>query len=161
VTGKAPTSPAGSRPSPWPSGKEDVRYWSMCIGAVASHVPTVANRLADGSVDYGCRADDATKLNAAGYFTYVIGRESQRAAISRIPGATFLPLSSSLPATTYLLLMRDMLVSPAFTHSARNVTKAGSPAAAVAAMGTYYPRASVCPLATLTAKGALACTHQS
>ena len=159
VTGKAPTSAPGSHPSPWPARGEDIRYWSMCIGAGVRNLPTVVNRLAGGGTDYGCRADQATRLNAAGDYTYVIGAESQRAAIERIPGVTFLPFSTSLPTKLYVLLLRNMLVSSQFTNSVQSVTPADDPAAAAAAMGAYYPRASVCPLATLTAKGAAACGH--
>ena len=159
VTGKAPTSAPGSHPSPWPARGEDIRYWSMCIGAGVRNLPTVVNRLAGGGTDYGCRADQATRLNAAGDYTYVIGAESQRAAIERIPGVTFLPFSTSLPTKLYVLLLRNMLVSSQFANSVQSVTPADDPAAAAAAMGAYYPRASVCPLATLAARGAAACGH--
>jgi hypothetical protein len=50
-----------------------------------------------------------------------------------------------------------VLASASFTHSPKGVTQADDPAAAAAAMGPYYPRAKVCPLATLTAKGPQAC----
>ena len=157
VTGKAPTFAPGSHPSPWPARREDVRYWSMCIGVLVRLVPIVANQLPGGGTDYGCRADEATRLNAAGYYTYVIGSESQRAAISRVPGVTFLPFSTAHPDGPYLLALRYLLVSPSFTHSAQNVTQADDPAAVAAVMGPYYPRAAVCPLATLTAHGPQAC----
>jgi hypothetical protein len=157
VTGKAPAFAPGSHPSPWPAPAEDVRYWSMCLGVLIRLVPLVANKLPGGETDYGCRADEATTLNAAGYYTYVIGSESQRAAISRVPGVTFLPFSTARPAGPYLLALRYLLVSPSFTHSPQGVTQADDPAAAAAVMGPYYPRAAVCPLATLTAKGPQAC----
>jgi hypothetical protein len=157
VTAKAPTFAPGSHPSPWPASGEDVRYWSMCVGVGIRLVPVVANKLPGGGTDYGCRADQATKLNAAGDFTYVIGSESQRAAISHVPGVTFLPFSTTHPTGLYLLALREMLVSSSFTRSPQGITQAGDPAAAAAAMGPYYPRAVVCPLATLTAKGPQAC----
>ena len=157
VTAKAPTFAPGSHPSPWPARGEDVRYWSMCIGVGIRHIPIVANTLPGGGTDYGCRADEATSLNAAGDYTYVIGSESQRAAISRVPGVTFLPFSTTHPAGLYVLGLRNMLVSTSFTHSPQGITQASDPAAAAAVMGPYYPRAAVCPLATLTAKGPQAC----
>jgi len=157
VTGKAPTFAPGSHPSPWPARGEDVRYWSMCMGVLIRSVPLVANKLPQGGTDYGCRADEATRLNAAGDYTYVIGSEAQRAAISRVPGVTFLPFSTAHPAGPYLLALRYLLVSPSFTHSPQNVTQADDPAAVAAVMGSYYPRAVICPLATLTAKGPQAC----
>jgi hypothetical protein len=109
--------------------------------------------------DYGCRADEATRLNAAGEYTYVIGSEAQRAAISRVPGVTFLPFSTAHPAGPYLLGLRNVLVSTSFAQSPENVTQAADPAAAAAVMGPYYPRAAVCPLATLTARGPQACVR--
>jgi len=157
VTGKAPTFAPGGHPSPWPARGEDVRYWSMCMGVLIRLVPLVANKLPGGGTDYGCRADEATRLNAAGDYTYVIGSESQRAAVSRVPGVTFLPFSAAHPAGPYLLALRYLLVSPSFTHSPEGVTQADDPAAAAAAMGPYYPRAAVCPLATLIAHGPRAC----
>jgi hypothetical protein len=157
ITAKAPTFAPGSHPSPWPARGEDVRYWSMCVGVLIHLVPVVANKLPGGGTDYGCRADEATRLNAAGDYTFVIGSESQRAAISRVTGVTFLPFSTSHPAGPYLLALRDVLVSTSFTHSPEGVTQARDPAAAAAVMGPYYPRAAVCPLATVVAKGARAC----
>jgi hypothetical protein len=157
ITAKAPTFAPGSHPVPWPARGEDVRYWSMCVGVLVHPVPIVANKLAGGGTDYGCRADEATKLSAAGDYTYVIGTESQRAAISRIPGVTFLPFSTTRPAGPYLLALRNVLVSTSFAHSPQNVTQASDPAAAAAGMGPYYPRAALCPLATLTVHGPLAC----
>jgi hypothetical protein len=157
VTAKAPTFAPGSHPSPWPARSEDVRYWSMCIGLLAPPIPVVANKLPGGGTDYGCRADEATRLNAAGDYTYVIGSESQRAAVSRIPGATFLPFSTAHPAGPYLLALRNVLVSSSFAHSPEGVTQSSDPAAAAAVMGPYYPRTAVCPLASLTAHGPQAC----
>ncbi|HTU04992.1 MAG TPA: hypothetical protein VMG13_05510, partial [Trebonia sp.] len=157
VTGKAPTFAPGSHPSPWPARGEDVRYWSMCVGVLTRLVPIVANTLPGGGTDYGCRADEATRLNAAGDYTYVIGSEAQRAAISRVPGVTFLPFSTAHPAGPYLLGLRNVLVSASFAQSPENVTQATDPAAAAAVMGPYYPRAAVCPLATLAARGPRGC----
>jgi hypothetical protein len=157
VTAKAPTFAPGSHPVPWPARGEDVRYWSMCVGVLVHLVPIVANKLPGGGTDYGCRADEATTLNAAGDYTYVIGSESQRAAISRIPGVTFLPFSATRPAGPYLLALRNVLVSTPFAHSPQGITQASDPAAAAAGMGPYYPRAALCPLATLTAHGPQAC----
>ena len=163
VSAKAPTFPPGSGPSPWPAPGEDMEYWSMCIAVGTTTVPTVVNHLPGGQLDYGCRADEATKLNAAGDYNYVIGSEAQRAAISRVAGATFLPFSSTQttplgrPWPLYLLLLRNMLVNPDFAHSVQKVTATEDAPAAAAAMGPYYPHMSACPLATLTAKGVSAC----
>jgi hypothetical protein len=158
VTAKAPTSPPGGHPAPWPDPNDDMRYWSMCLAVGIQSFPTVANTLPDGTTDYGCRADDATKINSNGYYTYVIGDETQRAAIERVPNVTFLPFSSTESTRLYFLLLRDTLVSPQFTHSVQDVTQTQDPAAAAAAMGPYYPQMSTCPLTTLTTGGPQACT---
>jgi len=119
-------------------------------------VPTVANTLPDGQTDYGCREDYQTRL-ADGDYAYVIGSETQEAAISRVAGATFLPFSTTQTTRLYILLLRNKLINPGFTHSAQNITQATDPSAASAAMGPYYPEVSTCALSTLTAKGLSAC----
>jgi hypothetical protein len=96
-------------------------------------------------------------VNQAGNYAYVIGSESQSAAIDSVPGVTFLPFSATQTGPTYLLALRNTLVSGSFTHSVEDVTQAWDPAAAAAAMGPYYPRVTVCSLASLKAKGPLAC----
>ena len=157
VTGKAPTHAPGDDPSPWPAPGDDMRYWSMCIGVGVANTPTVVNDLTAGKTDYGCRADQATKLDAAGNYTFVIGTEAQRAAINRVPDVTFLPFSTSQAASVYLLLLRNLLVSSQFTNSVQNVTTTLSPSAASVAMGSYYPTVSTCPSAALAAKGVRGC----
>ena len=152
VTAKAPTSAPGDHGSPWPTPGEDMRYWSMCVVALTQKLPTVANSRPGGQTDYGCRADEATKRNPAGKYTYVIGTEAQRATIEHIPNVTFLPLSTDPSVKLHFLQFRNMLVSPQFTHSVQNVKQTGDPAAAAAAMGPYYPHA------TLVATGPQACT---
>jgi hypothetical protein len=157
VTGRAPTFAPGDHPSLWPAPSEELRYWSMCVNVGTAALPIVVNPLPNGQTDTGCRADDATTVNSKGEYTYVIGTEAQRAAIERIPGVTFLPLSSAEPNALHLLAMRNTLVNPTFAASPQNVTQTGSPAAAAAVMGTYYPVAKVCALSVLTAGGSEAC----
>lgn len=153
VTDKAPTSSRGSHPSPWPNPGTDMRYWSMCLAVGTTHLPTVVNTLPSGQTDYGCRADDATARNAAGDYVYVIGTESQRAAIDRVPGVTFLPFATDQTTPLYVLLLRNTLVNPMFPNSAASITQTGDPVSAAAAMGAYYPRISVCALTALTTNG--------
>lgn len=157
VTGKAPTSPPGAHPSIWPSAKDQVRYWSMCVNIGAGTDPVVVNHLPGGQTDLGCRADDATKLSAGGTYTYVIGTEAQRAAIEHVAGVTFLPLSLAQPAPLYLLAMRFTLANPTFESAPQNIVQTGSAAAAAQTMGVYYPHAQVCSLSLLSSRGALAC----
>jgi hypothetical protein len=157
VTAKAPTFPPGNAPSPWPQAGVDMRYWSMCIFLADRGAPIVANTLPNGQTDYGCRDDYQTRL-ADGDYAYVIGTEAQKAAISRVPGATFLPLPTTQTPRLYFLMLRNKLISPSFTRAAQNITQATDPSAASAAMGPYYPRVSTCPLSTLASGGVAACT---
>jgi hypothetical protein len=157
IRGKAPTVSRGSHPSSWPARRVDMRYWSMCDYLDTAVLPLVVNPLPGGGTDYGCRYDAQTALDRHGYYTYVVGTEAQRAAIEAIRGATFVPFSTAQPTTAHLLLLRNMLVSPGFAAAIQNVAPGSGPAAAAAVMGPYYPRAAVCPLATLAARGAAAC----
>jgi hypothetical protein len=120
-------------------------------------LPVVANQLPDGHTDYGCRENGATKVDAAGYYFYVIGREAQRAAIARVPGATFLPFSAAQPYKVHLIGLRNKLPTPGFRYAIQKVALNGSPATAATATGPYYPHAAICPLSTLVAKGPQAC----
>jgi hypothetical protein len=157
IRGKAPTTPAGASPSPWPAPGTDLQYWSLCDDVLLPNQPVVVNHLTDGTTDYGCRYDSQVKLDNAGYYTFVLGTESQRAAIEKIPGVTFLPFSAAHPAEVHFLSLRNMVASTGFAQAIQNVPDNGDPASAAAVMGPYYPRAAVCPLATLAARGAGAC----
>jgi len=162
IQAKAPMTPAGDHPSPWPAAMTDLRYWSMCVYSDlgTAGLPLVANSVPDGTTDLGCRYDQQAKLNAAGQYTFVIGAESQRAAIEQIPGVTFLPLSSAQPPALYLLLLRNMLVNSAFAFPIQQVPQDGNPASATTALGAYYPKAVKCALSTLTSGGPSACLTQ-
>lgn len=167
LRGKAPRQPPGLHPSPWPvPGRWDVRYWSMCTytffslgpnGEQQLTFPLVTNRLPDGTVDYGCRHDDITALDANGFYTYVVGTESQRARIERVPGATYLPFSTDLPTSPHSIYFRNMLPDDAFRQGCQFVPYERNPDAAAAIMGAYYPKSRVCSLATLVREGAEAC----
>jgi hypothetical protein len=157
IRARAPTHATGDHPSPWPVAGEDVRYWSMCIALATGVIPTVMNLAPSGGTDTGCRADDRVQLDAAGEYTFVLGTEAQRAAIEGVGDTTFLPFSAAQPATTHLLMLRDMLADPAFAYSPEHVAQSSDPAATEAVMGPYYPRASVCPLSTLVAAGVAGC----
>ena len=157
VTGKAPTSPPGAHPSIWPSAKNQVRYWSMCVNIGVGTDPVVVNHLPGGQTDLGCRADDATKLSAGGTYTYVIGTEAQRSTIEHVAGVTFLPLSLAQPAPLYLLALRYTLANPTFESAPQNIAQTRSAPAAAQTMGAYYPHAQFCSLSLLSSEGAPAC----
>jgi hypothetical protein len=157
IRAKAPTTPNGSSPAPWPAPGADVRYWSICDDLQPPPTPVVVNRLPDGKVDEACRYDSQVTLDQDGYYTIVVGTEAQSASIEGIPGATFLPFSTAEPTQLYKLNMRNMLPSPDFHNAIQNVPANGNPSSAAAAMGPYYPRAAFCSLATLASGGANAC----
>jgi hypothetical protein len=121
IQGKAPTTPKGSRPSPWPARGIDTRYWSMCSNLATSSTPVVINNLPRGRVDYGCRNDTQVTLDSHGDYTFIVGTEAQRAAIDNVHGATFLPFSTSQPTTPHILLLRNLLASPTFSQAIQNV----------------------------------------
>jgi hypothetical protein len=161
IRGKAPTAPAGTDPSPFPAPGTDVQYWSLCINVYQGQQPVVLNRLPNGQEDFGCRHDSQVSLDRDGYYTFVVGAESQRAAIERIPGATFLPFSTAYPTQIHYFQFRDMVANPDFAQAIQNVPHNESPASAAAVMGPYYPRAAFCPLATLAHGGPQACLAAS
>jgi hypothetical protein len=140
IRAKAATTPAGPHPAPWPSSSAQVRYWSMCSNVAVLPFPVVVN-----GDDPGCRADDVTELDANGYYTFVVGTESQRAQIEAIPGATFVPFSADRPHAAHILLLRNML-GDGFAHSVQAVPDRTA-ATAQRVMGEYYPVAAVCALA--------------
>jgi hypothetical protein len=160
IAGRAPRASTGDHPSRWPAPDRDMRYWSMCT-YLGGTLPLVVNRLGGGAVDTGCRSDEATRLDSSGNYLYVIGTEAQRGAIEGITGATFLPFSSAQPTARHLVLLRNMLVMPGFAYSSQAVTRSNDPAATAAVMGPYYPRAAVCSLTTLAARGPAGCASGS
>jgi hypothetical protein len=158
VRAMAPTTPGGDEPAPWPSSAQ-VRYWSLCTYLPFPPLPVVTNTLPDGAVDAGCRADTVTARDAAGYFTFVLGTEAQRAAVEAVPGVTFVPFSSRYPTSTHLVLLRNLL--GAFPQSVQEVPAGTGPQEAAAVMGDYYPHAAVCPLTALIAGGPAGCAPRS
>jgi hypothetical protein len=153
MRGKAPTTPVGDHPSPWPSG-DQVRFWSLCVYTPLPFWSVVTNKVGR-QTDLGCRYDGVTARDAAGYYTYVLGTEAQRAAIEAIPGATFVPFSAQLGWLNHVLVVRNLL--PDFDQAVQSAPSDSNPASAAAAMGEYYPQLAVCSLATLAAGGPTAC----
>jgi hypothetical protein len=157
IRGKAPTHSPGDHPSPWPAEGTDMRYWSMCVDLTSQLRPLVVNTLPNGTEDYGCRADEDTRLDASGAYTYVIGTEAQRARIEQIPNATFLPFSTSHRHEQVEITLRNMLVSSGFAEAIQNVPTDDDPSSAATVMGPYYPTDVVCSLNTLRREGVDAC----
>jgi hypothetical protein len=157
IRAKAPTVPTGPAPVPWPALGADLRYWSICNDLLASPTPVVVNHLPHDKVDLGCRYDRQVALDRQGYYTIVVGTEAQRAAIERIPGATFIPRSLADPGQPDKIYLRNMLPNPAFAEAIQNVPANGNPASAATVMGPYYPRLGFCSLKILAASGPGAC----
>ena len=164
VRGLAPESPTGSLPRPWPNtGVYETRYWSMCNNVSSAPNPVVVNTVSPGVLSLGCRSNDDSNLLGAfatgGYYTYVLGRESQRIAIEQLtwPGINFLPFSSSNPQNEHLLLLRNMVPDSTFAYATKNVPAGSTPAQTQQIMGSYYPRAAYCLLSVLQAQGPDAC----
>jgi hypothetical protein len=155
VRGKAPTTPSGTSPVPWPQAALQLRYFSLCNNVYRSPWPVVANPIAGGGTEYGCAADYETRLNAAAEYAYVVAMPDDRAAVEAA-GGTLIPLSTAQPHARQILIFRNMLPNESFTHAVQNAPQDASPAGAAKAMGAYYPRAYRCTLAQFEA-GAPAC----
>lgn len=155
VRGKAPTTPSGTSPVPWPQSSLQLRYFSLCNNVYRSPWPVVANPTAAGTTEYGCAADIETRLNRRGEYAYVVAQPNQREAIEKA-GGTFIPLSTTQPHARQILIFRNMLPNETFTHAVQNAPADASPEGAAKAMGAYYPRAYRCTLAQFEA-GAPAC----
>ena len=157
IRAKAPTTPSGTLPTPWPTPGDELRYWSICDDLKPEPTPVVVNRQPHGTVDEGCRYDSQVTLARNGDYTIVVGTEAQRAVIERIPGATFLPFSAAEPTQAHKLNVRNMLPNPDFHNAIQNVPADGNASSAEAVMGPYYPQAAFCSLATLANSGPNAC----
>lgn len=151
IRGKAARAVTGDDPVPWPADGVDMRYWSICTNLADPNGPVVANELADGSTDYGCRHDDDVRLDCRGYYTIVIGTEDQRAAVEENRSVTFVPLSASQPDASTLVLLRNLLPVDGFDHAVQDVPVGSTPEAAADIMGRYYPKVRTSTLDNLLA----------
>lgn len=149
IRAKAPHAVPGNHPVPWPAHGADMRYWSLCTNLETANYPVVVNKLPDGSTDYGCRYDGNTRLDPDGYYTFALGTEDQRAAIEQNPWVTFVPLSTSQPNATHLVLLRNLLSVDSFPHAVQDVAPGTTAAQAHDVMGDYYPELSTWSLDTL------------
>ncbi|ATD71989.1 hypothetical protein [Gordonia sp. 1D] len=145
IRGKAPTFPdsrAGQSPAtPGPQ----VRYWSMCQNDKVTPYPVVA-----------CAADFQTRLDADGYYTYVIAAPADltpdQVASSDL---TVIPWGTT-SVERKIVFLRHMLPSPQFyPRSVQASQDSGAPPAST--MGPYYPRATYCSAETVRSAGWPAC----
>lgn len=161
VRAKAPRTPAlkppGTQPLPWPTKKYQLRYFSLCNNIYRKPWPVVINKTKGGGTDLGCRADNATKLDSLGRYTYVVAPQSKKNQVTRWANTTFVPTSIKSKTDQEVLIFRNMLSNSAFKKSAANAPQNDQPAGAAAAMGEYYPRAVSCPTTYYLANGPSAC----
>jgi hypothetical protein len=157
VHGKAPSHPGDDHPAPWPRPGVNVRFLSLCSYPSVFPAPVAHNQMPDGSYDDGCRDDSQTRLDDQGFYTYVVGNESQRARIEAMPSMTFVPISSAHAQQPHFLLFRNLLADSDFKQAVQNVPPGASPDQAAAVMGDHYPRASLCALSVLAVQGISAC----
>lgn len=141
VHGTAPSFPDTAAGDPI-TGKEQVRYWSVCTNEYRKPYPVT-----------DCVADEKVPLDAEGNYTIVVSTKAERPAnATREHGVAWLEWGST--AVDGVLLVRNMLPAPGFTQSALDVP-AG--ALASATMGPYAPAGRYCAVADFARGGAAAC----
>ncbi|WP_416382662.1 hypothetical protein [Nocardia elegans] len=143
VRGKAPHFPDSRAGQPPTDPAQQVRYWSMCQNDLVTPYPVVA-----------CAADFQTRLDADGYYTYVVAAPEDLPA-QMDSSVTALPWGSTQVAKKVLFL-RNMLPSESFYPQSIQASqeRGGDPATT---MGPYYPVATYCTTAVFAATGAAGC----
>lgn len=141
IRGKAPSFPDTAKGEPV-TGKEQVRYWSVCTDEYRKPYPVT-----------DCVADEHVPLDADGNYTIVVSTAAERPPNATTEnGVAWLDWG---PTTVDgLILVRNMLPAPGFTRSALDVP-AG--ALASATMGPYAPAGRYCAAGDFAAGGAGAC----
>lgn len=91
-------TPRGASPTPWPTAKDELRYWSICDDLAPAPTPVVVNTMSGHHVDEGCRNDTQVRV-INGYYTIVVGSESQSGLAGRRvrPAASAIAGRSSVP----------------------------------------------------------------
>jgi hypothetical protein len=141
VQGRAPSFPdtgSGARIT----GKEQVRYWTVCTYEYRTPYPVTA-----------CVADESVALDADGNVTVVVSTKAERPAnATRAEGVTWLDWGST--KVDGAILVRNRVPAPGFTKSSLDVP-AGAPAAST--MGRYAPVGRYCAATDFARGGAAAC----
>lgn len=128
-----------------------------CTEHNVGELPHTHNQLPNGSYDDGCRDDSQTAVDAQGFYTYVVGSESQRAQIESMPSVTFVPISSEHVQGNHRLVLRNLLSNNDFSQAVQNVPSDAESDQAAAVTGDYYPRTTLCALSALVTQGVSAC----
>ncbi|MFC4604429.1 hypothetical protein [Rhodococcus kronopolitis] len=145
VRGKAPTFPDTRAGDPVTDPGQQVRYWSMCQNDQVSPYPVVA-----------CAADFQTRLDADGYYTYVVAATGDVPARAESdPTVTVLPWGST-DVPKKVLFMRNMLPTTDFYPRSIQASQDGGLDPATS-MGEFYPVAAYCDTAAFEAGGYRAC----
>jgi hypothetical protein len=141
IRAKAPTFP-DTRAGALITGREQVRYWSVCTNEYRKPYPVTA-----------CVADQDIPRDPEGHVTIVISTPEDRpATANEAHGVAWLPWGST--AVDSLVLVRHMLASPTFAEAA---TRLKPGALAVSSMGAYAPIGTQCSRATYDATGPAGC----
>lgn len=144
IRGKAPTFPdtrAGQSPA---TPGEQLRYWSMCQNDKVTPYPVVA-----------CAADHATRVDADGYYTYVVAAPSDLTP-TQVAGSDLTVIPWGSTSVQKVVFLRNMLPSAEFYPDSVQASQANKSDPA-SSMGPYYPRATYCAAETLRASGWQAC----
>jgi hypothetical protein len=116
------------------TGREDVRYWSLCMYVM------VTSKLV------GCLHDYQALRDAAGYVTVVVSTYAHKPhAATRANGVNWLPFG---PERIGMLTYRQLLPRAAFRGDIKGLTMNASQQAMRAKLGSYVPTIRLCAVAT-------------
>ncbi|HEX4671188.1 MAG TPA: hypothetical protein VH279_02910 [Solirubrobacteraceae bacterium] len=139
VTGKMPTTVPTYKRNPFYTGGKQMRYWGIC-----SNESLVTTKV---TVNDGCAYDEQIPTDAQGNYKIVVSTPADRPSnATEKCGVKWinwgdgdgLPAPNSRP-TSALLIIRNLLPDPSFTHAAQNIPAPGLPAQVEATMGAYMP----------------------
>jgi hypothetical protein len=139
IRAKAPAFPNTSR-GQWPSGRDQLRYWSICQNSDSTRVNA-------------CVADYQAAIDKKGYFVFVVSDPSQRPSnATRANGATWIPWGAG--DANGLLIYRHMAPARSFRQAIQTIQKSDDPQKV---MGRYYPEAHYCSRETFEQHGWRGC----
>jgi hypothetical protein len=138
---KAPTFPDTRPPGTGsPTDPTQVRYWSICENELATQ------RF------IACLADYQTRIDAEGYFTFVVADPADKPSNLDATGANWLPWGGAF--YDGLVIYRHMLPATAFAEAIQNVPEFAD---AATLMGEYFPRGAYCTKQRFENGGPAAC----
>jgi len=133
IRGRMPTFPATEGKKATRMGTGQVRYWSLCQNETPVTTSVVS-----------CLRDSQVPLTRKRRYTIVVSRKGDRPKqATSACGVAWLDWGNYVDPLgrdgTGLLIMRNLLAAPSFTHSIQRITELGTEPAV---MGRYFPRAS-------------------